>query len=559
MITSSQFGFAQVNSEKAYNFHPPLDIPLILAGNFGELRSNHFHTGLDFKTNRREGLNVYAVDNGFVSRIKVSPYGYGKVVYIDHHNGLTSVYAHCSDFIGDLDSLVKDTQHKHQHYEIDYYPPEQTVRVKKGQIIALSGNTGGSSAPHLHFELRDTKTERALNPLLFGFDIKDTRKPVIRGMKVYSVTDKGYRIPGKDKRISTYGIDGNYKIKGDQITLPANFTSDLGGIGFAFDAIDQLDGADNICGIYKAYLIVDKDTVFIQEMTGIDFETNRYINCHKDYEEYHIRRKHYQKTFKTSHNPLPIYNFVLNNGIVKTMPDTIHTVKYVCIDAEGNSSQLQFNLRILAGEPSDLSTLYQPSEHFLFPDSAYMHEDSNYLIFFPPGTIYEPTELDLKQQSNRIKFGDYRIPIQDAYKLMIKLEDHGLPDEKYILTRKLGNRSYSLGGTVHKNWITAWINYFGDFQIETDTIPPVIMWKNFTDHSKIRKNKTLTWSMRDDLSGIVNYDLYINDEWYILNYEPKRGIYFFKPPSTLEGKADVLLRVIDACGNEKTENYTLFF
>ena len=188
--------FAQENNKKDY--HSPLGIPLVLSSNFGELRPNHFHMGLDFKTNGREGYNLYCIEDGYVSRIKVSPYGYGQVVYIDHpEDGITSVYAHCSEFKGQLDSIVKAHQQEEQDFAIEIFPKPNEIRLKRGEVFAISGNSGGSSGPHLHFEIRDTKTEAALNPLNFGFDIADHKAPEIRGLKVYSITEDGYRYPGK--------------------------------------------------------------------------------------------------------------------------------------------------------------------------------------------------------------------------------------------------------------------------------------------------------------------------------------------------------------------------
>ena len=159
------------------NYHSPLGIPSILASNFGELRPNHFHMGIDFKTNGKIGYNLYSIEKGFVSRIKVSPYGYGKVIYIDHPNGVTSVYAHCSEFKDQIDSIVRVTQIREENYAVEIFPKKNEIRVARGQVIGISGNTGGSTAPHLHFEIRDTKTEHALNPLVYGFDLPDTKKP----------------------------------------------------------------------------------------------------------------------------------------------------------------------------------------------------------------------------------------------------------------------------------------------------------------------------------------------------------------------------------------------
>lgn len=550
--------YGQFDPNYDYNFHPPLSIPLVLAANFGELRTNHFHTGLDFKTNRQIGYSIHSVDDGYVARIKVSPYGYGHVVYINHYNGLTSVYAHLDEFTGQLKDLAKHRQWLNRHFEFEYMPSKDSIKVKKGEEIALSGNTGGSTAPHLHFEIRDTKTQHALNPLLFGFDIKDTRKPTIRGMKVYALTPEGYRIPNKSRTLYVGGGNGNHFISGNTITIPSNFCSPDGGIGFSFDAIDQLDGADNVCGIFKAYLIIDGDTIYEQEMTEIAFESNRYINCHKDYEEFHQRRKHFQKTFKTIHNPLPIYIQDKNNGIFKGVPGENYTVEYLCVDTKGNKANLKFTLVIQHGEINDLSQLYSPSISYLFPEKNYHYQNDDFLINFPPGLVYEPTPLIIKQ-ANGYQFGDSRVPIQEKYKVMMRIDSLVFPSEKYVITRKnhLG-QIISEPTHFHQNWLTTWAKDFGFFSISTDIVAPVIHRKNFNNQSNV-KGKKLIWYASDNLSGIVDYDVYINGEWTLLNYEPKQGAYFMLPQPHINGPQTVQVRFEDACGNVTTEEYILHF
>ena len=176
------------------NYRSPLEIPLIFAANFGELRSNHFHMGVDYKTKHVEGMKIFSVQDGYVSRIKVSSYGYGKVIYINHPEGVTSVYAHCSIFKGEIDSIVKVHQHLKESFEIDIKLNNDEIKVEKGQVIALSGNTGGSTAPHLHFELRDTETETALNPLKYGYEIKDSKSPKLSHLKIYGGNGAGIAI-----------------------------------------------------------------------------------------------------------------------------------------------------------------------------------------------------------------------------------------------------------------------------------------------------------------------------------------------------------------------------
>lgn len=548
---------AQTIDYSKYNLHSPLDIPLVLAANFGELRSNHFHTGIDFKTNRRTGYNILSVEDGYVSRIKVSPWGYGHVVYIDHYNGLTSVYAHCESFVGALGQLTAEQQRNQEGFEIDYFPPKDSLQVKKGEIIAKSGNTGSSTAPHLHFELRETITEHALNPLLFNFDVEDTQAPTIRELKIYGLTEEGYMVPNKSKRYQVSGSNGTYHVAGNAVTVDASFTSLKGGIGFSFDVIDKLNAADNICGIHEAFLIVDKDTVYSQNMERISFTSSRQINSHKDYDEFHNRRRHFQKVFKTKHNPLPIYRKLANDGIIKAEPGKSYEIQYITKDAYGNTSKVDFTLHVQQGKKVKEQTLYTNAE-ILYPDSAFLSYNSQHYILFPPGLLYEPTPLKLTSSDNSIAFGDDLVPLQETFKLMLPVKSEKLNDKYYIQRVSRYGTKYSEGGTVKDGWISSRIKSFGTFSVEVDTLAPQIRARNFINNGTVN-GKQLSWGITDKESGLTSYNIYIDGKWYLLQYEPKRSMFLFDPPKDLKGKKNLVIRAIDASGNISEESYTLNF
>lgn len=532
-------------------YFPPLDIPLSLSANFGELRPNHFHMGIDYRTNGREGLNIHAIEDGFVSRVKISPFGYGKVVYIDHPNGITSVYAHCSKFLGKLDSIVSLQQIKEQNFEIDFKPDSNLIPIKKGEIFALTGNTGNSSGPHLHFELRDTKTELALNPLVNGFDVYDTIPPTIQGIKIYALNKDVYRWPNKSKIANVVRNKNLYSILNNKLTLTSDYCSD-GGIGFSLEAEDHINGYTHDFSYFGSILLVNNDTVFIHENDEISFDGSKFINTHEDMDEYRKSKRKFQKSFKTNENYLESYS-TSKKGIIPIQPkDSLH-VQYFVYDTHNNQSELSFDLKVLPGNPN--KNVFNITNCIL-PNSKFTYQDSLSTIEIPEGCVYEPVSTNFQAKTN-ITIGSNGTAIQLPIQVKLKIRNSELPLEKYFI--KVGGNNKYLETTYEDGWLIAQSKYLGTFSIDIDTIAPVFVASNFNQNDSIIKKSILTWKISEEKTQLKDYDLFIDNEWQLLEYESKGSYLYFNKPKDLKGLHKIKLIVKDACENARIWEKDIWF
>ncbi len=327
--------FSQVKINN--NFRSPIGIPIALSGNFGELRSNHFHTGIDIKTNGTINYKVYSIESGYVSRINISHWGYGKAIYIDHPNGYTSVYAHLDHFPEKIEKIIRKEQYNLKTETLTYYLDSLAIKVEKGEVIAYSGNTGGSSGPHLHFEIRETISEHPVNPQLFNFDISDNKSPVIEKLKLYVFDNKDFSPNFKEKYFNLIRKENQFFLKYDSvISLKKGF------FGFGLKAFDNYDNSNNKCGIYSIEMLVDGQLKYELFFDEIDFETNREINIHKDFKAYQNKREKTHKLFIHPKNDLQIYNRELGNGLLCFKDTLQHKIKILVKDLNKNSSELNF-------------------------------------------------------------------------------------------------------------------------------------------------------------------------------------------------------------------------
>ncbi len=569
--------FGQNYQEKSINFEtidlaPPMEIPLILAGNFGEMRSNHFHTGLDIKTKGVVGQKVFAIEDGYISRVRVSPWGYGNAIYIEHTNGLTSLYAHLSKFPPSIDSLIYAQQAKNESYVLDQVVLLDSFFVKKGELIAYSGNSGSSYAPHLHFEVRETITEHALNPLLFKCyqkRIKDTTPPHVKGIKVYAITEKGYMVPGKSIYYTCKQIGKKWVINdGKPININSLFTKNTF-LALGFHVTDKLDAAGNVCGVHHTVLSKNGTEKHVQKTDYINFDHNRFLNSHQDYFEFKQNKKNIHKNFTTVINPLTIYP--KNDGKIN-WKDAAGNYSFSAKDAHGNRINISFSLAEVTSE-AKINVFEKPNAYY-FPDSVNTFIDENIQFLIEPASFYEPLQHVFKVDSSKkylspiYQFGEYSVPVQTKYDVRLKV-----PTElnTKIPMYKLGvglisDRGYLsfLGGNYVDGWVEARPRNFGKFVLVIDTLSPVIKPLDFNNGKTITKYNTLELSINDNLSGVLNYKAYLNEKWVLMKYDRKKKRYIIpldknSRPFLKKGNNILLITAKDAKSNKTSSTYKLVY
>jgi hypothetical protein len=550
-------------------FRSPLEIPLLLSGTFGELRTNHFHTGLDIKTNG-EGQKIYACADGYITRVQVSHYGYGLVLYMDHPNGYTTVYAHLSKFHPKIADFVRTHQYAQQRETVNLtFLPDTALIFKKGDVIGWSGNTGSSGGPHLHFEVRETKTEKALNPWLFGFDIKDDVPPLIHHLKVFPL-DNNSRVKSNTNPViyNLAGTGKNYKLTGDTVVRAG------GKIGFALHTIDMTTGSGNLCGIYRIKLFRDDSLIFQQEMSCIDFSTNRYINAHMDYYEYKNNKNSYHKSFINANNQLDIYPVKVENGIINVTGSSPIKMKYVVEDVKGNKSILPFTIiptlflaPTLGNEEPMPGYCDESNQIFSFMNlqwqASYKKETSDFSLLIPEKGIYENHCMQYVKEAKRKgmiapvhNFGDPEVPVQDYMELKIKTDS--LPEHLHskvlgVFIGKSGGVS-SEGGKYENGWIVFKTRSFGRYSAMIDSVAPVITPVNITNGKILGAQTTITFSISDNLAGIDSYNAFIDDKWILMNYNTRTGKITINldKEKVKAGEHQLLVKVGDTRGNLAT-------
>jgi hypothetical protein len=543
-------------------FQSPMDTPLYLSAPFGSLRENHFHSGMDIRTYEKEGLPIYAVADGFVSRIKVSPIGYGKAIYIDHSNGYTSVYGHLQKYEGEIATYIKKYQYEKESFDFDHFPGK-ALPVKKGQIIGWSGNSGGSTGPHLHFEIRNTKSEEPLNPQLFGIKGVDQYPPFIKKIISYSLNDNRPFV------LNDITINAKKLIQRDSLWYYRDTLEIAKGIvGFGIEAYDYLTNTSSEYSLYGMDLYIDDQQYFGYRLDRIDFENSRCINAHIDYEIYKRDKVRFQKCFIDDGNKIKIYNFIRNKGKYSLIDDNLHKVTISVCDIDGRTASLSFYIKGFTDDILKKQNISSCKSATFYPKKDNLFKAKDLILEIPAKALYDTLdfcyELKGKEKntlSSTHKIHDQYTPLHKSFTLSIKPEIYPdkLQDKLLLAYYVTDGNIRSAGGEFNNGYVTTRSTNFGNYFVSIDTIAPTIKPLNISKDGSINDTISIQFKIEDNLSGISTYKGTINGKWVLMEYDAKNDLllYEFDENTPRDNKFSFVLTITDKKNNVTTFNKEL--
>ncbi|MCB0696052.1 MAG: M23 family metallopeptidase [Chitinophagaceae bacterium] len=531
-------------------FRNPLNIPIVLAGNFGECRSNHFHSGLDIKTESRENLPVYAAADGYVARIKMQKGGFGHALYLVHPNGYSTLYAHLNDFAPEIQEYMKAEQYRRKSWTVDLYIPASKFPVKKGDLIAYSGNTGGSTAPHLHFEIRDSRTENPVNPLLFGFDIKDNIPPTPYNVVFYDMLQSVYE---QKPLFKTPKKKGNiYFIDTVIVSTPL--------IGIGIDEFDYMNDSKNTLTMYKGELYMDEEQQSEITIDNISYDITRYLHAFADYKTKREKDRWVQQFFLLPGNRLTHIYTQLNKmkGRLEIEDGLPHLVKMHLADALGNPTNIEFYVRYNGAEQvpnnCDSGTLFKvnkpnsfshPNVKFVL-DSKDLYDDVCFTFIEKP---------DANAYSARYYLHNTSVPVHSYFSLYIK-PNKPVPFElrsKIALVEEDNNKDYGKAAVYDNGWYRASTRNFGQYRLVADNTPPSII--PMQSREALLKSSRITFKVNEDITSVDKFDATLDGQW--VPFEQSGDVFFYTfDDHCPKGDHELIITAADENGNEETIKYS---
>ncbi len=546
LLLSLIIGIVIPSSLWAQELPNPFNFPILLSGSFGELRSNHFHSGIDFKTQGAEGKPIHAVKEGYVSRISVSPGGYGNALYLNHPDGTTTVYGHLLRFSSKIAQYIKEQQYTQEKFAVNLYPDSTLFPIEKGEVIALSGNTGSSGGPHLHFEVRDTESEEVLDPIIyFKNQITDKRPPRIQGIMIYPVGGEGM-VNGSNnkqefKQISEQG--GKQAITGRMEAW--------GKIGIGVKAYDYMDNTHNIYGVKEIALKVDDKVIYHSNIERFAFDETRYLNSFTDYADWIDNRSFYMKSFIEPGNRLRFIESV-NRGYINIDEERTYTLSYTLTDAFGNNAELSIRIE---GKEQIIPAPDTMNSELFFWNAENKFGAKGIHLTIPRGNLYDTFyfKYNVKNSNNGLAdihiLHDTPLAFHQNARLSLRLQQDSIENkQQYGIVRINKGRRLWIGGTYRNGWIDGTIRELGQYTLAHDSIPPTIIP---VDQNTWKSKQQFVFRLTDNLSGVKTYKGEIDGEYVLFEMNNRSVItYHFDKERLTRGSHTLRLVVTDACGNE---------
>ena len=542
-------------------FSAPMSIPLMVTSGFGEIRPNHFHSGIDFSTAGKNQA-VLAIEKGYVSRIKVSASGYGNALYINHPNGLTSVYAHLSEFNDTLNQYISIIQQQSREYEVDVLPDSSDFPIKRQQFIGWTGNSGSSIAPHLHFEIRDQGFENVINPLFFGYGEKDVTAPEITAVSVFPM--ETYGLVNNVQSSLNIPIVINKKTKKKGLPPKVKMPQVSGWVGFGFQGGDVIGKLRNKTGIYKVQLLVDSEEVFQARFDEFSFDETRSVNAYQDYAERIRTKRKIQRCVLPSYSMIGIYKRSYNRGYFYFDEDRTYEITYILSDLNENSTRFSFNVKGQIPQIENFKKRGNSNYQMILPGVQQTVSLPDFEAEFQTESLFDTTWLKLISHnkltsiSPMIELGSKYTPINQAVRIrfMPQLQNDTLKS-KCVIAQKTGNSFSGLKSTWTNNWLEAETREFGDFLVLIDSIAPTIKVVPKVIRKKKKKivvkstaTGTIHLVIKDQLSGITSIQSQLDGNWILLEPGNNVGEWKYHFPDELNSGMHALrVESIDAAGN----------
>ena len=531
--------------EKSVNpFISPFDFPLLLSGNFGELRANHFHGGVDFKTQGVVGKPIRCIADGYISRVTVTPGGYGQAVYITHDNGYTSVHGHLHRFMAEVRQVVEAYQYEHETFAVDLKFESDRFPLKQGEVFALAGNEGYSFGPHLHMEIRKTDTEEYIDPLQFYTDLlKDTTAPRATHVMLYPQAGKGVVNGSSKKKVMP--------LNGQQGTVTA-----WGKIAAGIKAYDYMDGTSNNYGVRSVTLFVDSVEVFRSTVDGFLPDENRMINAWTDYEEYATRNSWFMRSQILPGNTWRMLQADDEGGVVTINEERPYRFCYVLEDLYGNRHTYRF---VVQGKEQTIEPLHK-GKHFLKWNQGNVIQQPGMELVIPKGMLYEDVDLNCRVIADALDISfDYQlhdkpVPLHGGCPLVIGVRNYPVADmSKYYVARKYKGRKSSAGGSFKDGYMHTTIRELGTYSVAVDTVAPSVVPLNKPQW----KTGNIQFKIRDAETGIKDYKVFIDGKFVLFKFASKNATLSCMHPNRIKRGMKHRMEVIvtDYCGNVAREEY----